>query len=1493
MCLICQQDSTEPLKCPLNKKGDLDKAAPYSSFLDSVNSFRALGMLPVVLNFEEDISVDELVENQAVWHKSCYLKFNKEKLTRASKKRSKGSATFLNDETKRYKRCSTDKMSCLFCQRKDGHLHEFRTLDADETVRHMAIELQEAELIARMEGGDLVAIDAKYHLQCLTDIRNRYRSLARLREGEAESLSEEKKIKARVFVELCTYIENCVEEGVHYFKFSDLHQLYEKRLSCFSFTKEVNRSCLKEKLLMQFPQAQEQSDGKHKILVFKQGMQQMLKQVMTESNYDNEAVILSKAAKIVRKEIIGYKSFHFDGKFPNGCQQAAVPSSLKALVSLLLNGTDLKDQDTTDSQASLTVSQMILFNFHSRATSTAKSRHSLDREPPLPLYVGMKIHTETRSKKIVTQLYNLGICVSYDRIIQLENQLATAVCNDFHDKKAVVPTQLRNGLFTVGALDNLDHNPSSTTSQGSFHGTGISLFQFPTSVKVGNMQNDITLQLTGVKSNHQLPDYYTTVPAVALQTTKLSVPQQLTVPVLQDDQLMMNARLKENNWLAHASKLLEKNNIESGDILSWSAFHASLQDKSENLPASLTQLLPLLDEKAATAAMIKHGINMLQRATEFLNPDQIPVMAFDAPLFALAKFVQWKWPETHGENKFIAMLGGLHIEMAMWKTYGDYLEGSGWTNALTLADVASRGTADSFLKAHHLTKTRHAHQVTALALAKLQTEAFLQSEGGPYSDEAKKAWIQKMSLTSPTFQYWNTILEMELLGLMFIRAHRERNFSLYVESLKLLAPWFFALDHHNYARWIPIHIRDMESLPTSILNEFQELGHWVINKTTNRFSAMPIDQAHEQNNALVKGSGGAIGLTENPVAFRKWMVSGSEQARLLMEFEDDCSEPKELECARGFHHEEGFSMQKSFKEQVVSLIDVINEMGNPFLEDTDELLALDTRNILDQSVVNTVREVCDLGKLQYSRYCKEVISDLTRSIHDPIKQNRLPLFSCPRPKAKAKELGKISSLKSDVALFSRLYIVMQHRASDMTTFFSHENHPFPPSLANGGKLYLGKKSDLLTILGQDAHIDPPESIDVKLLDGAAIVHLLPVSNVTNFDEYADRIFVPHIVKQLENCIRVDVVWDKYISSSIKESTREKRGTGIRRKVAGKTKLPGKWPDFLRDSNNKQELFTFLSDKIAAKHFPEGKEVIVTSGDTAIIRGANRTMLQCDHEEADTRLVIHLQDSLNNGCTNCLVRTVDTDVVIILVGMFHHFVALCQDVNIWVAFGSGKNFTFYHINTIYESLGIEKSLALPVFHCFTGCDTTSAFFGRGKKVSWEAWKCYGEVTHAFSYMALNPFAKIDIHTSHFKVLEHFTVILYDKTSDLEHVNEARKVLFCQKERTMEKLPPTQDALLQHTKRVAFQAGIWCSSNQTMLNAPPPEGWGWTITEEKIWTPVWNTLPLTSKACSELVKCACKSISGCGTRCVCKKAGWNCTELCKCHCLASESNEQMTS
>ena len=66
------------------------------------------------------------------------------------------------------------------------------------------------------------------------------------------------------------------------------------------------------------------------------------------------------------------------------------------------------------------------------------------------------------------------------------------------------------------------------------------------------------------------------------------------------------------------------------------------------------------------------------------------------------------------------------------------------------------------------------------------------------------------------------IMQLQLTILTFVKAHRENNFVLYVEALESLAPWFFALDHINYARWIPIHIRDMKSLPATVQDKLKK-----------------------------------------------------------------------------------------------------------------------------------------------------------------------------------------------------------------------------------------------------------------------------------------------------------------------------------------------------------------------------------------------------------------------------------------------------------------------------------------------------------------------------------------------------------------------------------------------------------------------------------------------------------------------------------------------
>eukprot|EP00733_Pompholyxophrys_punicea_P001350 Pompholyxophrys_punicea_v1_NODE_638_length_1541_cov_7.177972.p1 type:complete len:247 gc:universal NODE_638_length_1541_cov_7.177972:1270-530(-) len=211
-----------------------------------------------------------------------------------------------------------------------------------------------------------------------------------------------------------------------------------------------------------------------------------------------------------------------------------------------------------------------------------------------------------------------------------------------------------------------------------------------------------------------------------------------------------------------------------------------------------------------------------------------------------------------------------------------------------------------------------------------------------------------------------------------------------------------------------------------------------------------------------------------------------------------------------------------------------------------------------------------------------------------------------------------------------------------------------------------------------------------------------------FDEYASRVFVPFLQRELKFSTRVDVVWDTYLPSSLKESTREKRGKGTRRKVSGQNKIPRDFNKFLLDSANKQELMDFLSLNTPSLLRCEPGQRVFTNKTSVITIGSERQMERCNHEEADSRIVVHLKDALTESRNiKVRIRTVDTDIAAILIGKWPQFVQFGSQV--WLTLGMGKHMTCRALSDIYEELGEDVCKSLPFFHAFTGCDTVSAFF----------------------------------------------------------------------------------------------------------------------------------------------------------------------------------------
>ena len=176
------------------------------------------------------------------------------------------------------------------------------------------------------------------------------------------------------------------------------------------------------------------------------------------------------------------------------------------------------------------------------------------------------------------------------------------------------------------------------------------------------------------------------------------------------------------------------------------------------------------------------------------------------------------------------------------------------------------------------------------------------------------------------------------------------------------------------------------------------------------------------------------------------MVSGPEMVRMASEFEDTIHHRKAtLETSR--HHEQTNSCQSTFAKHVSSMVDAIDELGNPFLEETKDLLRLGTRDIVEPTVVESLQKAEKLGHEQYETFVAKRLSSQATTLSETIKKNKLKLFSESPSRTGSTSDLQLSSLRNDCALFSKLFIAWQTRKGDLDEFFRHENQACPPALS--------------------------------------------------------------------------------------------------------------------------------------------------------------------------------------------------------------------------------------------------------------------------------------------------------------------------------------------------------------------------------------------------------------------------------------------------------------
>lgn len=160
----------------------------------------------------------------------------------------------------------------------------------------------------------------------------------------------------------------------------------------------------------------------------------------------------------------------FAGSFDPDCQVRSVPHSLSAMVAMILNGPNIKSQGCDGvSQATVSIAQLLQYNMSvRRRPGSTGVYHQKARETPLPIYVGLMFHARTRKRDLIETLFDLGLSISYDRVMEISTTIGNHVCEQYHRNQIVCPPNLREGLLTTAAIDNIDHNPTATDA---LHGT--------------------------------------------------------------------------------------------------------------------------------------------------------------------------------------------------------------------------------------------------------------------------------------------------------------------------------------------------------------------------------------------------------------------------------------------------------------------------------------------------------------------------------------------------------------------------------------------------------------------------------------------------------------------------------------------------------------------------------------------------------------------------------------------------------------------------------------------------------------------------------------------------------------------------------------------------------------------------------------------------------------------------------------------------------------
>ena len=350
--------------------------------------------------------------------------------------------------------------------------------------------------------------------------------------------------------------------------------------------------------------------------------------------------------------------------------------------------------------------------------------------------------------------------------------------------------------------------------------------------------------------------------------------------------------------------------------------------------------------------------------------------------------------------------------------------------------------------------------------------------------------------------------------------------------------------------------------------------------------------------------------------------------------------------------------------------------------------------------------------------------------------------------------------------------------------------------------------------------------------------------------------------------------------------------GLELKGITASQIVRQWRKFLSNIGNKSSLIKFLVEEWKKPMYTDrlnGKVLFATCDDRCYQFTANGgeevVALKATHEEADTRLFLHAAHAAAEGYRSVVVNSDDTDVFVMSLAYDDKI-----EANLFVKCGTRSRVRILDVGKIARSLGSNICQALIGLHAYTGCDTVSAFAGKGKLPALKLLRTNKDAYDTCVELGMD----WDVSEQLMDKLEKFTCLIYGPKSGKTHVNDLRYHLFCAKKGDIEshQLPPCRDCLVKHAQRAAYQAAIWKRALEADPSVPSPvgRGWHWESKNDRAHLAVdWMSGQPAPQAVLDLLACTCPTRCKL-PKCVCIASGLKCTDMCK---LTTCDNQRGTS